>query len=140
VSAMPAGWNPEVVEVIPDDYEVRPVDAAAPGSRITTDGYCGLSWDDAVVTSMTPAPSGRCPFEPFHVYPGNEEADAGEVVIGWNDEEIKNPEPGQSLWDALVELEAKPETWRLDLEVRDAYGDIVTVVTLLERDLDEDAA
>lgn len=32
-----------------------------------TCGTCGLTWDDAVVTSTPPAPSGRCPFEPFHV-------------------------------------------------------------------------
>ena len=31
-----------------------------------TDGICGRTWDDAIITSMTPAPSGRCPFEYFH--------------------------------------------------------------------------
>lgn len=33
---------------------------------LATCGNCGRSWDDAVVTSMTPAPSARCPFEYFH--------------------------------------------------------------------------
>lgn len=32
----------------------------------TTCGTCGLSWDDSIVTGMTPVPSGRCPFEHFH--------------------------------------------------------------------------
>ncbi len=36
--------------------------------RISTDGNCGLSWDDSIITSMTPAPSARCPFEYFHQY------------------------------------------------------------------------
>lgn len=35
---------------------------------IATCGACGLSWDDAIVTSWTPAPSARCPFEYFHDY------------------------------------------------------------------------
>ncbi len=35
---------------------------------IVTDGGCGLSWDDSIITSMTPAPSARCPFEYFHKY------------------------------------------------------------------------
>src|SRR5690348_2299603 len=35
-------------------------------STIATCGACGRSWDDGVVTSMTPVPSGRCPFEYFH--------------------------------------------------------------------------
>jgi hypothetical protein len=33
---------------------------------IATDGACGLSWDDSIITGMTPAPSARCPFEYFH--------------------------------------------------------------------------
>ena len=32
----------------------------------TTCGTCGITWDDAVVTGVTPAPSGRCPFEYDH--------------------------------------------------------------------------
>ena len=35
---------------------------------IATDGACGLSWDDSIITGMTPAPSARCPFEKFHEY------------------------------------------------------------------------
>lgn len=53
---------------IPADWPVQPIegdavhDAAAPTYCCT----CFLFWDDAIVTSMTPAPSARCPFENFH--------------------------------------------------------------------------
>ena len=36
--------------------------------NIYTDGNCGLSWDDSIITGMTPIPSARCPFEGFHEY------------------------------------------------------------------------
>ncbi len=39
---------------------------------LATDGSCGLSWDDGIITSMTPAPSARCPFEYFHEYENGE--------------------------------------------------------------------
>ena len=35
---------------------------------IATCGECGRSWDDSIVTSMTPAPSARCPFEGMRKY------------------------------------------------------------------------
>lgn len=75
-------------EDIPSDFEVQPI--ANPdlswGRRrnaegdweentIATCGECGLSWDDGVSTSMTPTPSGRCPFEYFHEY-GDEDRTA----------------------------------------------------------------
>lgn len=31
-----------------------------------TCGTCGRTWDDALVSGMTPVPSGRCPFEYDH--------------------------------------------------------------------------
>lgn len=58
---------------IPTDFPVRPVWATGPTgtlAEVATDpvtcGTCGLSWDDAVSTAYTPAPSARCPFEAFH--------------------------------------------------------------------------
>jgi len=33
---------------------------------MATCGSCGRSWNDALMTSWTPAPSGRCPFEYWH--------------------------------------------------------------------------
>lgn len=54
-------------------------------SSYATDGACGLTWDDSIVTSMTPAPSGRCPFEAFHVYDGFEceELEPDEIPPDW---------------------------------------------------------
>ena len=36
--------------------------------RIATCGHCGNSWNDAIISGVTPAPSGRCPFEYDHEY------------------------------------------------------------------------
>ena len=54
---------------IPEDFPVRPLTAAAmhTAKDMATCGTCGLSWDDAIPTSYTPAPSARCPFEAFHL-------------------------------------------------------------------------
>ena len=35
-------------------------------SDLATCGNCGRTWDDSIITSMTPAPAARCPFEYFH--------------------------------------------------------------------------
>lgn len=51
---------------IPADWPVQPTTT---GTDLVTCGTCGLTWDDAIVTQMTPAPSARCPFEPFHPEP-----------------------------------------------------------------------
>lgn len=50
---------------IPKSHPVQPCEleeAKAPA----TCGHCGLTWDDAISTGLTPAPAARCPFEPFH--------------------------------------------------------------------------
>ena len=52
---------------IPRDFPVRPLKAGQRAADRVTCGTCGLSWDDAIVTGWTPAPSARCPFESFHV-------------------------------------------------------------------------
>jgi hypothetical protein len=36
-----------------------------PGSVVTC-GECGRQWDDSVITSLTPAPAARCPYEYIH--------------------------------------------------------------------------
>jgi hypothetical protein len=51
---------------VPDDFPVRPLGPNDAAQDRRTDGACGRSWDDAVATSWTPAPAGRCPFEHFH--------------------------------------------------------------------------
>jgi hypothetical protein len=37
-----------------------------PVVAMATCGACGRRWNDALITSMTPAPSARCPFEYDH--------------------------------------------------------------------------
>lgn len=51
---------------IPKDHPVQPLRPGDKAMDRATCGTCGLSWDDAIITSMTPAPSGRCPFGQFH--------------------------------------------------------------------------
>lgn len=41
-------------------------DDGVPESDMATCGVCGLTWDDALITGRTPAPSGRCPYEAWH--------------------------------------------------------------------------
>ena len=53
---------------IPRDHPVRPLRKGQKAKDRATCGHCGLSWDDGKVTSLTPAPSARCPFEMFHIY------------------------------------------------------------------------
>lgn len=53
---------------LPEDFPVRPLRPVQEAKDRATCGHCGLSWDDAIATSMTPAPAARCPFEAFHVY------------------------------------------------------------------------
>lgn len=33
---------------------------------MATCGECGMSWNDALISSSTPAPSARCPYEHMH--------------------------------------------------------------------------
>lgn len=51
---------------IPKSFPVQPLRAGQQAKDRATCGTCGRSWDDGKVTGMTPAPSGRCPFESFH--------------------------------------------------------------------------
>jgi hypothetical protein len=51
---------------VPADFPVQPLRSGQAAKDRVTCGTCGLSWDDAIATTWTPAPSGRCPFEYFH--------------------------------------------------------------------------
>lgn len=55
-----------VASRIPPNWPVQPTYADAKIDGLATCGSCGLSWNDRTPTSLTPAPSGRCPFETFH--------------------------------------------------------------------------
>ena len=55
--------------VVPAEFPVKPITRDSDKANAAdpcTCGTCGRSWDDAVITGWTPAPSGRCPFEYFH--------------------------------------------------------------------------
>jgi hypothetical protein len=41
-------------------------EAGSPVIDMVTCRTCGRSWNDALTTSITPVPSGRCPFEAGH--------------------------------------------------------------------------
>lgn len=51
---------------VPSNFPVQPLGPTDQAKDRVTCGTCGLSWDDAIPTSYTPTPSGRCPFEYFH--------------------------------------------------------------------------
>lgn len=57
---------------IPKDFPVQPLKPGEPAADRVTCGTCGLSWDDAIPTTYTPAPAARCPFEYFHDTPDPE--------------------------------------------------------------------
>lgn len=54
---------------VPKDWPVKPLKPGQSAIDRVTCGNCGLSWDDGKITSMTPAPAARCPFEAFHADP-----------------------------------------------------------------------
>ena len=51
---------------VPRDFPVRPVRDPKKAKAPCTCTTCGRTWDDAIATYYTPAPSARCPFEYFH--------------------------------------------------------------------------
>lgn len=53
--------------LIPNDFPVQPIQPDHPDASTAAQcGVCGRYWNDDLVTSMTPAPAARCPFEAFH--------------------------------------------------------------------------
>lgn len=64
-------------EPIPADWPVQPLKPGQEAKDKATCGTCGLSWDDGISTSMTPAPGARCPFEAFHICGDEGSAEAG---------------------------------------------------------------
>jgi hypothetical protein len=101
-----------------DDRGVRFVPARQETPTLFKDpvtcGTCGRTWDDAHVTSVTPAPSARCPFEYWHSRPacdliGHEgwfRLPGGNAVYGavmFNDATARGDRP------RLVRLEARAD-------------------------------
>ena len=111
---------------IPADFPVKPlgtqaeIDAA--GDPVQ-DGECGLWWDDAISTSYTPAPGGRCPFEDFHdydddgYYANRKRADA-DTDAAQPDERVDLDETGDPVNSNADEEAAKPDE-RVDVTTPD---------------------
>lgn len=53
-----SGWG--------ENGRVTSDDDGQPVTVMATCGACGRSWNDALITSMTPVPAGRCPYESEH--------------------------------------------------------------------------
>lgn len=51
---------------VPASWPVQPLKPGELAEDRAECGDCGRAWDDGKVTSMTPAPAGRCPFENWH--------------------------------------------------------------------------
>ncbi len=66
---------------IPVGFPVKVIGPDDTAMDRVTCGVCGLSWDDDVITSYTPAPSGRCPFEWWHEELEVEELEPWEVTV-----------------------------------------------------------
>ena len=47
---------------------------------VATCGHCGRSWNDAAISSVTPVPAGRCPFEYEHADEDEPTIKVGDVV------------------------------------------------------------
>jgi len=92
---------------------------------IATCGNCGESWNDALITSWTPAPSGRCPYEYIHPEIAelarlrrlqSQEEDSGEALLQVH---RKTRKPlaafASNTWTpvlaALVKVSAEVESW-----------------------------
>lgn len=81
----------------------------APIEDIATCGHCGRSWDDAVITDITPTPAGRCPFEYDHGAAGVAEleearemgARAARAVASWTCDGNTTQEAIRSTLDML---------------------------------------
>lgn len=51
---------------VPKDFPVKVLKPGAKAKDRATCGTCGRSWDDGIVTGLTPAAAARCPFEQYH--------------------------------------------------------------------------
>lgn len=64
--------SPDTTLILPDGTThagwLRLDDDGHPIIEIVECGTCGFRWNDALITGITPAPSGRCPNEYGHDY------------------------------------------------------------------------
>lgn len=74
-------------EEVPEDHPVQPIDEPTGAAHEATCRTCDRTWDDSTPTSMTPTPSGRCPFEDYHAPEAAEEQPCVYVVLRWEKDE-----------------------------------------------------
>lgn len=92
-------------EPIPKTFPVRPLRRGQKAQDKATCGHCGLSWDDAVSTSYTPADSARCPFEYFHIYEDVPTRTLGRLLVRKGKTAgIFIPFPGRPLKNGIYEI------------------------------------
>lgn len=99
-SGYPGGENPYAV-VFASGTLQRTMDARdqdVPRVDKATCGTCGRSWNDAIITGSTPAPSARCPFERWHEYDEDENDDG----YSWSD--------SSALWQIEHGTRGEPRT------------------------------
>ena len=66
-------WNVETGKT----YKVR--NTPEMRRRLAQCGSCGRVWDNEKVTSVTPAPGARCPFEYQHKYDKHDNPSQGDI-------------------------------------------------------------
>jgi hypothetical protein len=95
--------------------ERRTDDDGKPISAMTQCGVCLRWWDDAIVTSMTPVPAGRCPFEYDHPSTELESAVSDTLTLTFSSDASTGTYA--AVFSAL-------EGWTIDIErTNDGYPD-----------------
>lgn len=95
---------------VPSDFPVKPLKRGDKAVDRATCGTCGRSWDDAIPTSYTPAPSARCPFEAFHDYDDSDDFDAAPATTQEPDDcefDHQHPHEWYCTVHASLEIQAK---------------------------------
>lgn len=105
------GWQPQHRYITPDaavpaSWPVVPLPADYPDAHtLATCGTCGRSWDDDIITAMTPAPGARCPFEMFHEDTDDEHGSTPLLDVAPHS--YRAPAPALPAW-----LATEPPCWR----------------------------
>lgn len=84
-----------------------------------TCGTCGRSWNDAIITGSTPAPSARCPFEHWHE---SEEIETRTLEI---------------ISTFLADIEQSGDLSALPGDAKETLGRAVSLLETVEQELDE---
>lgn len=136
--------------ILPDGTEhegrLQLDDAGAPIVRMTTCGTCGFAWNDALITGLTPTPSGRCPNEYGHPEDTSEDdctehgfdecpdCGNGGIVIGANGYE--HCTRFHSCWgSSLADLEC--ESFAVDAEIPPEFNDPRELIDAPDQDSSE---